>query len=354
MSGLSPETRALIDAASDGDRPSSDDRARMRSALATKLGIGAVSAAASAAATKTAAAALIHAGTSTSATTSAAAASGASVGIGAGATATSAAAGAAGAVAAGAGVTGGASTGAAATGGAALALKVAGVLLATGLTASAAIAVVDDARAPGPPRPTTMPTALATPAPRTPASTSGSARGEGYESAATLAIPAAPLATEASIATSQREPPVTTAPTGTDARPTPAATTAPAATTDPQSTETVPATRANATPTAQEPTTRSEPAVASSPSTVGAEIALVRRAHVARMGGDPAGALRLLDEHVRDYPRGVLAEERDAERIASLCAMGAADRARTELASFTTAYPSSVFLSPIRQTCAVR
>lgn len=54
---FSPETRALIDAAGDADRPTPDERARVREALIARLGIGAAVVGAAVAVTNGAAAA---------------------------------------------------------------------------------------------------------------------------------------------------------------------------------------------------------------------------------------------------------------------------------------------------------
>jgi hypothetical protein len=62
--------------------------------------------------------------------------------------------------------------------------------------------------------------------------------------------------------------------------------------------------------------------VAPTPSPLAEEMRLVRGGHDALTHGDAAGALQLLEAHAARFPRGALAEERDADRVAALCALG--------------------------------
>jgi RNA polymerase sigma-70 factor (ECF subfamily) len=59
----------------------------------------------------------------------------------------------------------------------------------------------------------------------------------------------------------------------------------------------------------------------------------------------------LLDEHARTYPTGVLAEERSAERVLTLCKLGRKAQARTEAARFLRATPDSPLAQSIRSSC---
>lgn len=52
------------------------------------------------------------------------------------------------------------------------------------------------------------------------------------------------------------------------------------------------------------------------------ELRLTRAAASAIDAGGPARALRLLDQHASEFPRGALSPERDALRIAALCKLG--------------------------------
>jgi hypothetical protein len=87
--------------------------------------------------------------------------------------------------------------------------------------------------------------------------------------------------------------------------------------------------------------------------TVGAETRLLRRADEALRSGQPAMALDLLDEHARTFPQGVLAEERSAERVTTLCALGRTGEARAEAERFLTTTPDSPLASQVRASCGV-
>ena len=100
---------------------------------------------------------------------------------------------------------------------------------------------------------------------------------------------------------------------------------------------------------------RSPPEGASAGATsvrVAEEAYLLREADGAIRAGDTAGATRWLDEHARLFPHGVLAEERDVQRVLVLCAAGQADAARMEASHFLSAYPRSLFAGRIRASCA--
>jgi hypothetical protein len=84
---------------------------------------------------------------------------------------------------------------------------------------------------------------------------------------------------------------------------------------------------------------------------VAEEAHLLREADGALRAGDAAGATRWLDEHARLFPHGVLAEERDVQRVLVLCAAGHADRARMEATRFLSAYPRSLLAGRIRASC---
>lgn len=88
------------------------------------------------------------------------------------------------------------------------------------------------------------------------------------------------------------------------------------------------------------------------PATVAAEAALLRRADAARKAGNAALALALLNQHRAQFPNGVLAEEREAERVAVLCALGRQAQAHAAAASFLRAYPHSPLAVRVRASCA--
>jgi hypothetical protein len=99
------------------------------------------------------------------------------------------------------------------------------------------------------------------------------------------------------------------------------------------------------------------PAVSSSAHTtvatgdVAAEVRLLGEAHAVMRRGDAERALVLLDEHARRYPKGALGEERDAARIAALCALGRVAEARETADRFLRAAPQSPHAGPIRASC---
>jgi hypothetical protein len=89
----------------------------------------------------------------------------------------------------------------------------------------------------------------------------------------------------------------------------------------------------------------------STPSEVAAEVRLLAGAQTALRDGDAIRALGLLDEHARRFPKGALGEERDAVRIASLCALGRATEARDAADRFLRAAPLSPHAGLVRASC---
>lgn len=78
-----------------------------------------------------------------------------------------------------------------------------------------------------------------------------------------------------------------------------------------------------------------------SESTVADEARLVHDGVRAMRAGQPAYALSLLDTHARHYPEGVLAEEREAERALALADLGRMPEARLAAAAFLRKHPAS-------------
>ena len=263
MSDMSPGARALLDAARDGDDPTSADDARIRKTLAAQLGVGLALAA------------------STSATASAAAGgsiAGAAAGGGAGA-------------AAAAGSTVGA-----------LVAKIAVMAALAGGAGVGGVAIYQSQRDSSPPS-----TVMASPA---------IAAASGKSAPAAMASPVLP-------------PPVA-APSGP---PVGAA--------------------QGAAPTALVPvlSARAKEPRASAASAIDGETLLVRDAHTALRDGDAARALALLDHHARAYPDGVLAEERAAERVFALCALGRTTDARIAADRFLRDRPQSPLAKRVRSSC---
>ena len=75
-----------------------------------------------------------------------------------------------------------------------------------------------------------------------------------------------------------------------------------------------------------------------------AELALLQRARNAYVGRRFPEALALLAEHARRFPRGRLAEEREALRVRSLVASGRSEEARRAAAAFAVRFPRSILL----------
>jgi len=75
-----------------------------------------------------------------------------------------------------------------------------------------------------------------------------------------------------------------------------------------------------------------------------AELDLLQRAHGAYTGRDFSAALTLIAEHARRFPKGHLAEQREALRVRSLAGSGRADEAHRAAAAFAIQFPRSVLL----------
>jgi hypothetical protein len=87
--------------------------------------------------------------------------------------------------------------------------------------------------------------------------------------------------------------------------------------------------------------------------TLGAETRLLRQADSELRNRNASRALELLDEHARTFPHGVLSEERSAERITTLCALGRVDEARDEARRFLAAAADSPLAKVVRSSCGV-
>jgi hypothetical protein len=84
----------------------------------------------------------------------------------------------------------------------------------------------------------------------------------------------------------------------------------------------------------------------------GAENDLIQGAQRALAANDAASALALLNDHAQRFPNGQLAEDRDAERVLALCAVGRQEDAATAAAAFLSAYPNSTSAPCVRSSCA--
>jgi hypothetical protein len=95
------------------------------------------------------------------------------------------------------------------------------------------------------------------------------------------------------------------------------------------------------------------PAIAlpAGPATVLAEAQLLRDADAALKAGDPRRAETLLAQHSASFPNGALVEEREAERVAVLCALGRTEQARAAASAFLRDRPRSPLATRVRSSC---
>jgi RNA polymerase sigma-70 factor (ECF subfamily) len=87
-------------------------------------------------------------------------------------------------------------------------------------------------------------------------------------------------------------------------------------------------------------------------SSLAEEIRLLRTANDASRALNHAGALFLVEEHERRFPRGFLTDERRVQKILVLCDLGRKDQARSEARKFTADHPSSPLNARLSSSCA--
>lgn len=87
-------------------------------------------------------------------------------------------------------------------------------------------------------------------------------------------------------------------------------------------------------------------------STLSEEATLLERAQRALAAREPGVALETLAEHERRFPRGALAEEREAAKVLALCALGRVNEARALARAFVNASPRSVLVPRVEHSCA--
>jgi len=80
------------------------------------------------------------------------------------------------------------------------------------------------------------------------------------------------------------------------------------------------------------------------------EVDILSRAQTEMHAGRFGGALTLLEQHARSFPRGTLAPERRAARVQALCALGQRTEADAEL---TRVAPGSLHEARAREACTV-
>jgi hypothetical protein len=81
------------------------------------------------------------------------------------------------------------------------------------------------------------------------------------------------------------------------------------------------------------------------------EVAILSRAGSELHAGRAGAALKLLDEHRRKFPGGVLAQERMAARVRALCMLGRMQEAQAELARLSKLSPNSPHEARARKAC---
>jgi hypothetical protein len=82
------------------------------------------------------------------------------------------------------------------------------------------------------------------------------------------------------------------------------------------------------------------------------EVALLRDARAALASGAAGKALRILDQHAADYPRGTMVQERLATRVFALCMLGRTGEARASATALERTFPRSPHLERVRASCA--
>jgi TolA-binding protein len=100
-----------------------------------------------------------------------------------------------------------------------------------------------------------------------------------------------------------------------------------------------------------EPATKRSPVPSRSADNLAREVAILSRASSELRAGRPAAALKALDEHQREFPSGVLSQERTAARIQALCALGRMNEAKSELAKLARTSPQSPHAARARKAC---
>jgi outer membrane protein assembly factor BamD (BamD/ComL family) len=78
---------------------------------------------------------------------------------------------------------------------------------------------------------------------------------------------------------------------------------------------------------------------------------LLAQANAATREGRHADALRVLDQHAREFPRGQLAPERDYKRAKVTCELGQVEAARKLAKSFLRDHPRSPMRGKAREIC---
>ncbi len=95
------------------------------------------------------------------------------------------------------------------------------------------------------------------------------------------------------------------------------------------------------------------PAHAAPADRLGEEVNILSRAMTVLRAGKPAEALRLLEQHRRQFPTGRLTEERRAARVQALCALGRRGDAEAELTRLERNAPRSPHVARAKRACGL-
>ena len=79
------------------------------------------------------------------------------------------------------------------------------------------------------------------------------------------------------------------------------------------------------------------------------EVPQLESARAALAAGQPAEALRLVEDHARRAPGSALREEGRAIAVLALVALGRHDDAQAAATAFSAAHPQSLFLPRVRR-----
>jgi hypothetical protein len=94
------------------------------------------------------------------------------------------------------------------------------------------------------------------------------------------------------------------------------------------------------------------PARGTDASELNSELELISRLHRAWQSGNWAGAQQAISEHERRFPRGTLAEERDAIKTMMACRAAPPQKARELAAAFVNKNPSSTHAVRVSAACS--
>jgi hypothetical protein len=128
----------------------------------------------------------------------------------------------------------------------------------------------------------------------------------------------------------------------------PVATEGPAAT-EPLATAEIAAAPVIPAPAARRAQTPQTPSTA--PSTLSDEVTLVARMHELWRAGDLTGLDRAIADHQRRFPRGILAEERDAMKAMLICRRVSPARASEVAAAFAAEHTGSPHIARVNAVC---